>query len=67
MPNRWVSVYSSTIPRDWSRDSNIEGVIQGSKTSQPPILSPRTGVEPKANSTERGVIDLEFLSIASVF
>jgi hypothetical protein len=42
----WQSVYSSTmeVPGNcW----NIEGVIHGSSISHPPMLTPRTGCEPK--------------------
>lgn len=44
---RSVNVYSSTISRDWSRLSKIEGVIHGSRTSHPPILTPRISVVPQ--------------------
>ena len=38
-PSCWHKVYSSTIPRDWSTLSKIEGVIHGSRTPQPPKLT----------------------------
>ena len=41
-PSDCVRVNSSTIPREPSNCWKIEGVIQGSRTSQPPMLTPRT-------------------------
>lgn len=37
-----MRVYSSTMPREPSNFWKIDGVIQGSSTSQPPKLTPRT-------------------------
>lgn len=55
-PSACVRVYSSTMPRELSNCWKIEGVIQGSSTSQPPILTPRTFSPAQENGASRSTL-----------